>query len=201
MNFPRPTKHILRVRTFITVYGALALLDAGLDIDGKEFFERMFSCDCLSEGLKGIPPVDWDSVDPDSKAVGIKAITHREEIAKELSAFLDGWLFSRLPLVTQAIMLVAYSEAVLVKCTPKQVAINEALIILKQFGSETETKYVNAVLEQAISKGLNIPTDYKGPGKVHITKADLLPDRSELEAIAKGLATPVAPTLPDDKEN
>lgn len=185
------TRHMMRVRTVLALYAALLLESAKIDFDAKELLDGAYELDGRTDGLNSIPPVTWEGLDPEFRACAVKALVNQNEIAQAISEYLDGWAFDRLPLVTRAIMLVAYTESVLVKSAPKQVAINEALVILKQFGSESEVRYVNAVLEQVISKALNVPTDYKGPGKVHVDLKDLEPDRQYIQSILDGEAAEV----------
>ena len=191
---PKATRHIMRVRTVLAVYAALLLESAKVDFDPKGLLHGVYSLDAQKDGLQGIPPVSWEGLDSEYRAVAIKALLNQDEISERISEFLDGWSFDRLPLVTRAILLVSYSETVLVGVTPRPVSINEALVILKQFGSPTETRYVNAVLERTLSKALGEESDYKGPGKVHVSSEDIEPEAEILKEIQEGEITLKAPS-------
>lgn len=183
----RLNKHQQRVRTVLAVYAILERDYAKVDYDAGEVIGDVYSVNLIDYGFK-VYPTEWDLVDTDFKAVCVKALTERTKIEEAINKYLDGWSFDRLPMVTQAILLVSYAEAVIVACTPKAVAVNEALIILKELSSHKEARYVNAVLERSISEGLGIETDYKGPGKIHVDESDLEPDSETLKAVLSGEA-------------
>lgn len=187
-------RHATRVRSVFAVYAFLLNQRAGVDFDTAALLDGAFSLDGRSDGLAGLPPCQWEDVEPDYRRVVVKGLSNIDLIARRIGEYLDGWTFDRLPALTRAVMIVSYAETVLVEVTPKQVSINEAIEIVRQFGSPTETRYVNAVLERCLSAALGIESDYAGPGKVHIEVSDLLPDRDRIADVLEGRAQLVAPS-------
>ena len=177
------TRHVIRAKTVAAVYSALIYQSAGLSYDPKELLRNAFD---------GLP---LKKIDLAYQEVFAKALAEQDAITAAIDAFLAGWTFERLSMVTQAIFLVSYSETVIVKCVPKPVSINEAINLAREFVDEGETKYVNAVLERTLSKALGIPGDY---GKVVVAAKDMALDSKALQA-ATG-QEPAGSKLPAGKE-
>lgn len=66
--------------------------------------------------------------------------------AAALNQMLKGWKFDRLGHIEQAILLLACSELEL-GYQPKQIVMNEAISLAKNFGDETSYKLINGVLD------------------------------------------------------
>ena len=186
-------RHATRVRAVLCVYAFLIRLKAQDDFDVSNMLDEVFRLDARSDGLEGLPPCPWERVDPDFREVIVKGLSRIDSIGKKISEYLDGWTFDRLPAVTRAVMIVSFAETVLVGLTPKPVSIDEAIRTVRQFGSPTETRYVNAVLERSISSALGIESDYQGPGKVHIDILEVTPEREHIQDVLEGRASLVAP--------
>lgn len=183
------TRHEARERTVMAVYAILLRSMAEEDIqDIVSVLDSVYQMDFSDFDLGHLSPISWEALDPDFKAVCVKALSHYDEIALKVNEFLDGWTFDRLPTVTQAVMLVCYAETVLVGSCPKEPAINEAVEIVKELSSPSEYRYVNAVLERLISRELGIESDYKGPGKIHVPDTAFGPNKTELEEVLSGEA-------------
>ena len=65
----------------------------------------------------------------------------------EITPLLTKWTFDRLSYVEQAILLVATSE-IKTKVINKNIAIDEAVIIAKEYCDEESYKYINGVLDK-----------------------------------------------------
>lgn len=167
------TRHKIREKTVCAVYTALI----EQSINDMDYNPKKLLCDAFN--------MSYEDIDLDYREVFIKALSQQEEIEKAIEAFLVDWTFSRLSYVVQAILLVSYAETVLVKVVPKQVSINEAVVLTKKYDSDEDSKYVNAVLERSLSKALGIPSDYQG--KVAISEEKI--NSKEIEEVQSGQAT------------
>lgn len=67
-----------------------------------------------------------------------------------IKPFLNpSWTWERISYVDRAIMLTSIAENIVLK-TPKNIAIDQALISVKQFNIDDSYKYVNAILDKVI---------------------------------------------------
>ena len=88
----------------------------------------------------------------DEKSVAfVKAITngvvqHRQELDGEIRRYAPTWPVSQLPVVDRNILRIAIYEMLMSQETTPKVAINEAVELAKQFGSENLPPFVNGVL-------------------------------------------------------
>lgn len=72
----------------------------------------------------------------------------RGALEKIISMYLpENWIFERLNKVEQAILLIGAWE-ILATDTPKQIIINEAVEITKEYSDISSSKYVNALLDK-----------------------------------------------------
>lgn len=79
----------------------------------------------------------------------------RDELNGIISEHLKkGWTLSRISKVSHAILKLAVYEIKYVDDVPEKVAINEAVNLAKEYGSEDDPKFVNGILG-AIVKTLN----------------------------------------------
>ena len=85
-----------------------------------------------------------------SQAIYALGIDHFDEIKKVISEHLVGWTFERLDNVCKGILFVALAEGLYLQYTPRNVVINEAVNIAKNFLKENDHKFVNALLDKAI---------------------------------------------------
>lgn len=78
---------------------------------------------------------------------------HEAELEEIISAHLKkGWTISRISKVSAAIMKIAVYEMKYVDDVPAKVAINEAVELVKKYGSEEEPKFVNGLLGAVLSE-------------------------------------------------
>ena len=73
----------------------------------------------------------------------------REDLDRELAAFLTGWQVDRLSRVDRQILRLAAYEMTY-RGVPPKVVVNEAIELAKHFGLEESGKFVNGVLGRMI---------------------------------------------------
>lgn len=79
-----------------------------------------------------------------------------EEIDKIISQHLEGWSFRRLAKTDKAIIRIAVYEFLFREDIPKEVAINEAISIAKNFGNSDSYKFINGVLGSIYRNKFNV---------------------------------------------
>lgn len=90
-----------------------------------------------------------DEQDKDINYVQVKfeqMMIHLEEIDFKINEISDGWKTSRMAKVDLAIIRLAVYEVLFDENVPTGVAINEAVELAKEFGTDDSPSFVNGVL-------------------------------------------------------
>jgi N utilization substance protein B len=75
-----------------------------------------------------------------------RAATHVEELDKLIETYSDRWKLNRISKVNLAVLRLAFCELSLFSDIPAGATINEAVELVKTFGTEDEAAYVNGIL-------------------------------------------------------
>ena len=75
-----------------------------------------------------------------------RVLENIERLDLEIGRYAPAWPVNQLPIVDRNILRIAIYEVMLADETPPKVAINEAVELAKQFGSESLPRFVNGVL-------------------------------------------------------
>lgn len=120
------TRHEYRVHVVFALYQSL-LLKKDLELSFNDNFED----------------------DKDSFLLSLKEdlIKNYNSYIEEISPLLSKWTFDRLSYVEQAILLEATSE-IKQNLNSKNIVIDEAVIIAKEYCDEDSYKYINGVLDK-----------------------------------------------------
>lgn len=78
--------------------------------------------------------------------------THAAELDSEIHGVLERWSPGRIGPVEQAVMRIALYEMRHAEDVPPGVAINEAIEVVKRFGTGEAPKFVNGVLDRLAKK-------------------------------------------------
>lgn len=76
---------------------------------------------------------------------------HKPEIDTLLEKTLVGWQLNRLARIDRDILRIAVAEMLMLRSVPDKVAINEAIELAKQYGSDQSPTFINGVLRRVIS--------------------------------------------------
>ncbi len=76
-----------------------------------------------------------------------KLCANIEEIDETINKYAAGWQVSRMPKTDLAIARLAVCEIKYLDDMPKAVAINEAVELAKDYGTDNSAKFINAVLK------------------------------------------------------
>ncbi len=71
-------------------------------------------------------------------------------IKTAVSPLLNNWTWDRLPLLTQAIILMSYTHFYAIERTDKKVVINIAVNLAKKYIEEKQAKFINALLDKLL---------------------------------------------------
>ena len=80
------------------------------------------------------------------RAMAGSILENLERLDQEIGRYAPTWPVEQLPIVDRNILRIAIYEVMLADETPPKVAINEAVELAKQFGSESLPRFVNGVL-------------------------------------------------------
>jgi len=116
-----------------TAYALLFEWSFRVDETGQEVIE-------LAEQSREI------EVDPFAKELFLKAVENIAEMDKLIEKYADKWKINRLSKVVLTSLRLAFCEMLFFDDIPVGATINEAVEIVKLYGAEDETAYVNGVL-------------------------------------------------------
>lgn len=75
-----------------------------------------------------------------------KIMLHRNEVKKAIATFAPEWPWEKIAPIDRAILQLGVCELLFDSDIPHLVAINEAIELAKEFGTESSSKFVNGVL-------------------------------------------------------
>ena len=96
-------------------------------------------CDC---DIKDVPPFIIDSV--------MVSLSKYGEIKQAYAPYLKNWKWERLPLLTQAILLMSYTNFYFIEKTDKAVIINIAVELAKKYIDDKQAKFINGILDKGV---------------------------------------------------
>lgn len=110
--------------------------------NGQEF--------AFADLLSGLSSVDYSDVPLRLKETILYALKHYDEIVSLLGNYLKDWKFTRLNVVTQAILLYSFAFFKAEPNVNKAIVINVAIKLSKTYTPDEDYKFINAVLDGAL---------------------------------------------------
>ncbi len=80
------------------------------------------------------------------EAIAKGVVENRERLDREIRRYAPTWPVPQLPVVDRNILRIAIYEVQVAQQVPPKVAINEAVELAKNFGTESLPRFVNGVL-------------------------------------------------------
>ena len=77
-------------------------------------------------------------------------LLHYGEIVSAFKPHLKNWKWERLPLLTQAVLLMSYAHFYFVEKIDKRIVINVAVELAKKYIEEKQAKFINAILDEVL---------------------------------------------------
>ena len=77
-------------------------------------------------------------------------LLHYGEIISAFQPYLKNWKWERLPLLTQAVLLMSYAQFYYVEKIDRSIVINIAVELAKKYIEEKQAKFINAILDEVL---------------------------------------------------
>ena len=117
-------------------------------------FEKLFHDDSLDELIEFSKEVKDFDVNDEVILTVKGTFEKQDELDEIIKKFSDKRTIERLPKVNLAILRLALFEAIFVEDVPIKVAINEAIILAKEYAQPNDASFINGVLG-SYAKSLN----------------------------------------------
>lgn len=120
--------------------------------------EALFEIDCAGHNPTLVIERRIEEADlPESGAtfaqelvLGVHA--HREQIDALIGRYAPEWPVDQIAIIDRNVLRISIYELLMRQDTPTKVAINEAVELAKQFGSDSSGRFVNGVLGSLVAK-------------------------------------------------
>lgn len=109
-------------------------------------FEWSFQQEELEEIIEQAEKGRELEVDSFARELAFRTVSHCEELDALIQRYSEKWKVNRLSKVTLAALRLAFCELSRFPGIPVGATINEAVELVKKFGAEDESSYVNGIL-------------------------------------------------------
>ena len=93
----------------------------------------------------------YEEVPPFIQNMVYQSLANYKTIVETFTPFLKNWKWNRLPLLTQAILIMSYVHFYFVEKIDKKIVINIAVNLAKTYVEEKQGKFVNAILDKVLN--------------------------------------------------
>lgn len=104
----------------------------------------------IKDILSGLCEEDFDSIDSYIKDTVLISLKKYGEIVRAYLPYLRNWKWERLPLLTQAILLMSYTHFYFVEKVEKKIVINIAVDLAKKYIDDKQAKFINGILDNGV---------------------------------------------------
>ncbi|MDR1656878.1 MAG: transcription antitermination factor NusB [Deltaproteobacteria bacterium] len=115
-------------------------------------FEESFDPKNDLESALEVNPTTFESAWPMAKSLYLGTVEHMSELDRDITIVAHNWRLHRMAPVDLALMRLAYYEMCYCDEIPPKVSLNEALEMAKDFGDQDSTSFINAILDQLMSR-------------------------------------------------
>lgn len=133
-NVSRNKEHELAL---FCIYDALALSESQTNFDVEELMEGIFK-------------MPFDEIPLFSKQLVVKSLSHINEIIPLFQEKMPKWSFSRLNMLERALLIMSYTNGIILHEADKKIVINIAINLSKKYLDKDDYKFVNAILDKII---------------------------------------------------
>lgn len=119
--------------------------------------QALFEIDCAGHNSNIVVEQRLAEADlPDPGAAFVRELvngirTHQQEIDALIARYAPEWPVDQIAIIDRNVLRIAIYEILLREDTPTKVAINEAVELAKQFGSDSSGRFVNGVLGSLVA--------------------------------------------------
>ena len=104
----------------------------------------------VNEIIGEITDVPFEKQSPYVQNTISNVLNHYGEIINAYTPFLKNWQWQRLPMLTQAVLLMSYAHFYYVEKIDKCIVINIAVELAKKYIEEKQAKFINAILDEVL---------------------------------------------------
>lgn len=110
-------------------------------------FEKSFSVDLsIREIINTAEEAELIKINNFANSLLVSVENNAEAIDRIIEENSRGWTIQRLPKVSLAVLRLAIGEIIFSEDVPAGVAVNEAVELMKKYGTNEDASYVNGVL-------------------------------------------------------
>ncbi len=95
--------------------------------------------------------------DPFFEEIVRGVLKHCQEIDELIEQYSENWRLDRIAPIDHTILRIALFELLYCKEIPPKVALNEAVDLGKQYGSENSSRFINGILDRIFSEVIQKP--------------------------------------------
>lgn len=112
--------------------------------------DQTFSRDAKELIQDMVGDIPYEEIDPYIKDMVLITLQKYGEIVNAYQPYLRNWKWDRLPLLTQAILLMSYTHFYFVEKVDKKVVINIAVDLAKKYIDDKQAGFINAILDGGV---------------------------------------------------
>ena len=112
--------------------------------------DQTFSRDAKELIQDMVGDIPYEEIDPYIKNMVLITLQKYGEIVNAYQPYLRNWKWDRLPLLTQAILLMSYTHFYYVEKVDKKVVINIAVDLAKKYIDDKQAGFINAILDGGV---------------------------------------------------
>ncbi len=102
------------------------------------------------ELISSLAEKPFEEVDPYITNTVMTSLQKYGEIKSAYEPHLKNWRWERLPLLTQAILLMSYTHYYFIEKVDKSVVINIAVNLAKKYIDDKQAKFINGILDKGV---------------------------------------------------
>ena len=137
MDITRNQQHYIIMTVIYNELTDFTFGDQKVFRDARELIAGLCECD-----IKEVDPYIIDTVMVSLQKYG--------DIKNAVLPYLRNWAWERLPLLTQAILLMSYTHFYFIEKVDKKVVINVAVNLAKKYIDEKQAKFINGILDSGV---------------------------------------------------
>ena len=137
MEISRNQQHYIIMTAIYNELTDFTFGEQKMNRDARDIIASLCECD-----IKDVDPYIIDSVMVSLQKYG--------EIRTAFAPYLKNWKWDRLPLLTQAILLMSYTHYYYIEKAERAVIINIAVTLAKKYIDDKQAKFVNAILDSGV---------------------------------------------------
>ena len=103
-----------------------------------------------AEMIASLCECEVNEIDPFITDVVMLSLQNYGEIKNAYQPYLRNWKWERLPLLTQAILLMSYTHFKYIGNVDKTVVINVAVELAKKYIDDKQAKFINGILDSGV---------------------------------------------------